>query len=740
MSFRLKLFAAIMLAVLAVASLTLYLADRNATEEVNRNADRQFRDAFNALREPRQVRQMLLAERCRGLAKAVRIRAALEESSADDLYLNAQIELRGVLAGEPGSTHSGRSLQAKFFRFLDAKGAVIPAPIEGPKSGTVGGGEAQLGGRGVPEKQEIGYLVLPDEASRGEICEVISTPIIASDTQEVIGAIVLGFAPLGLDRPYQAEGLKVGLWVNGQLLLPILSLEARSDLAGHLPRLVASEPPEHGLPVRIHGEMYLLRWQQLNPGSTFPPAYEVCLFPLASSLARQRQFRWQILGAAAVLLLAGLGASHFTAARLSAPLEKLAEDSAEHQAQRVRAESELERANEELTARNAELQRALAELKSTQQQVIQQERLSALGQMASGIAHDFNNALVPILGYSQLLQLSPQLLADEARSREYLGLIETAASDAANVVSRLHQFYRRREENEAHSAVDLNRVVGQAVSLTQPRWKSQAQSAGATIEVLTELAPQLPPVAGSEAALREALTNLIFNAVDALPQGGRITVRTRQVGETVQLEVADTGTGMTEAVRLRCLEPFFSTKGQRGTGLGLAMVFGIAQRHRGALHLESELGKGTTFTLTLPLHVPATRAGANGSVAPRAKALRVLVIEDEPVVRDLVVQALEMEGHTAEGAGQGEDGVRQFLAGKFDLVVTDMAMPGMSGDQVAKLVKQRSPQTPVILLTGFGEFLEKKELPFVDVVLTKPVDLTRLREAVADACALNVAP
>lgn len=737
MSFRLKLFVAIMASVLAVATLTLYLADRNATEEVNRNADHQFRDAFEAMREPRRVRQQIMAERCRGLAKSVRIRAALEESSADDLYANAEVELRGVLASEPASSHAGRSLQARFFRFLDANGAVLSPPPTA-RAGSTGASEAKLKRSGpASDRQDIGYLLLPSESGGpAEICELISTPIVATDTNEVIGAIVLGFSPLGLNKPLQAEGLKAGLWVEGRLLLPMLASEARTELAAHLPQIVQNEAPEHGLPVRVFGEMHLLRWQQLNPNSSFPPAYEICLFPLASSLARQARFRWQILGAAAVLILGGLLASHYTAGRLSAPIQKLEEDSAVHRAERDRAESALEKTNQELIARNAELQKALAEIKATQAQIIQQERLSALGQMASGIAHDFNNTLVPILGYSQLLQLNPKLLADEPRTREYLALIETAAGDAASVVSRLQQFYRPREGNESFGAVDLNRVAEQAVRLTQPRWKSQAQGQGSTIAVQTDLDLQLPPVAGNESALREALTNLIFNAVDAMPQGGTITVRTRRTGESAQLEVQDTGSGMTEAVRLRCLEPFFSTKGQRGTGLGLAMVFGIAQRHGGSLNVESELGRGTTFTLNIPLHVPASKPDPAAVTQERERSLQVLVIDDEPMVRDLVAQALELDGHKTQTASKGDEGLRRFLEGVFDLVVTDMAMPGMNGDQVAKLLKQSSPHTPVILLTGFGEFLEKKDLPFVDVVLPKPVDLHGLRKAVASAVSL----
>ncbi len=734
-SFRLKLFAAIMIVVAAVTALTLYLAEQNAQEEVGRNVEREFRDALTALHEAREVRLTLLAERCRSLAKAVRIRAALEESSAEDLYTNAEIELRGILAGEPEPEPeaAGRTLRAKFFRFLDAQGTVItPGKIVG--SGRADGAlEAKLGMQGVSNRQEIGYLMVKSENGEETPCEIIATPIVATDTHEVIGAVVIGFPPLELTGPPGMEGLKSGIWVEGRLHLPALSPAAQGFGGAALARVVEQpERAERSLPVQIEGAPHLLLYQRLNPGSRFAAAFEVCLFPLTGSLARQRRFRIQILSAAALLLAGGLAVSHFISGRFSAPVAKLAEDSAANRAQRERAESALEITNQKLSSRNAELQQALADLKATQQHVIQQERLSALGQMASGIAHDFNNALVPILGFSQLLQLDPELLADTERTTRYLGVIQTAAQDAANVVGRLHQFYRVRDENESFAAVDLNRIAQQAIELTQPRWKDQAQSSGSTVEVVAELA-DLPPVAGDESALREALTNLIFNAVDALPNGGRITIRTRRAGVSAQIEVEDNGTGMSEEVRLRCLEPFYSTKGQRGTGLGLAMVFGMAQRHRGSLQVESELGKGTTFILTLPLHRANDLAIDEVSGVTRSRSLRILVVDDEPNVRELLSAALSADGHEVATAALGEEAFQRFKAGHFDLVVTDKAMPGMSGDQLAALIKKHSPPTPIILLTGFGQFLEKENIPFVDVLIAKPIDLLALRQAVATA-------
>ncbi len=257
------------------------------------------------------------------------------------------------------------------------------------------------------------------------------------------------------------------------------------------------------------------------------------------------------------------------------------------------------RSEDELRESKRNLERAMQELRAAHDQVVQQERLRALGTMASGIAHDFNNALAAILGFTELLCNRPETLADTKKTLRYLQMMNTAAQDAGVVVNRLREFYRQREEGEVFAPVDLNKLIEQAVSLTQPKWKNQAEAKGVTIQVVTEF-ERIRPVAGSEADLREALTNLIFNAVDAMPQGGTITVRTRSANSRVIMEVADTGMGMTEDVRQRCLEPFFTTKGDRGTGLGLSMVYGILQRHLGSVEIDTALGKGTTFRLSLP--------------------------------------------------------------------------------------------------------------------------------------------
>jgi len=383
---------------------------------------------------------------------------------------------------------------------------------------------------------------------------------------------------------------------------------------------------------------------------------------------------------------------------------------------------------------NERLGETIAELRAAEQQVVQQARLRALGQMASGIAHDFNNVLTTILGFSELLLLRAENRADEQKLRHYLELIHSSATDAAHIVGRLREFYREREAGEVFQPVDLPELARQAMALTQPFWKEQALARGCTIQFRLQLEP-VPQVAGRSAELRQALTNLIFNAVDAMPQGGLITLRTMLAGGHAVLEVTDTGTGMTEEVRQRCLEPFFSTKGERGTGLGLAQVYGIVRRHEGFVTIRSRLGHGTTFSLHFPpLRAPATApapaAGRQG--APAAPVLDVLLVDDDLAVADVQAEFLRGDGHRVVIANSGPHALEQFAAGQFDLVITDRAMPGMSGDELARAIKERHPQIPVIMLTGFGDIMKAAgEHPAgVDVVLSKPVSLAVLRETV----------
>ena len=388
----------------------------------------------------------------------------------------------------------------------------------------------------------------------------------------------------------------------------------------------------------------------------------------------------------------------------------------------------------ELREASARLARALAELKAAEERDVRQERLRALGTMASGIAHDFNNSLACILGFSELFLANPARLADRETALRHIRLIHTAARDAGRVVDRLREFYRHRAGGEGRAPVDLDRVVTDAVRLTQPRWEAEQQARGVTVEVETRLG-RVPEVLGDAAELREALTNLLFNAVDAMPDGGRIVVETSTEGREVVLAVRDTGVGMSEAVRSRCFEPFFTTKGARGTGLGLSMVYGVVQRHDGHVDVASAPARGTTFTLRFPVPGATTRpvAPAPAPVSATPARRRVLLVDDDDRVRGVIGEYLRLDGHDVREAADGATALRWVEAEPFDVVVTDRAMPGMNGDALALHVKALRPRLPILMLTGFGSMMEAAgECPSgVDLVVSKPVTVETLRTSIA---------
>lgn len=388
-----------------------------------------------------------------------------------------------------------------------------------------------------------------------------------------------------------------------------------------------------------------------------------------------------------------------------------------------------------LVEARANLERSLAELRASQQQVVQQERLRALGEMVTGVAHDFNNALSLILGHAEIFQLACRRHPAGADFADCAQNIVTASLDAAEIVTRLREFHRPTDPGEACGPLPLNAIIEQAVAFTRPRWAAESHARGMPIEVVTDLA-EIPPLVGNEAELRKMFTSLIFNAVDAMPQGGTITLATRTREGRIELTVTDTGMGMTEEVRRRCLEPFFTTKGERGSGLGLAMVYGIVGRHAGTLGVESTPGRGSTFRISFP-------ADTTGAVTPPlapaeiSRPLRILVVDDQSVQGELIAQALERDWHTTAVASNGRDALALFERQEFDLVITDKAMPGMNGDQLAVAVKSLEPETRVILLTGFGAAADDRDgqSEFVDLVLAKPALFVKLRAAIAKVMA-----
>ncbi len=387
-----------------------------------------------------------------------------------------------------------------------------------------------------------------------------------------------------------------------------------------------------------------------------------------------------------------------------------------------------------------DLQKAYNDLRQSQQTLMQQERLKALGQMASGVAHDINNALSPVVGFAELIAQTETNLSESGK--RHLNYIKTAGEDIAHIVKRLREFYRPRNERESLQPLKLDVIAGQMIDMMQPRWRDIPQAAGIHIQMHKEFDPNVPEFAGIESEVREALTNLILNAVDALPQGGGITVRTfaverplknGEISKHAVLEVSDTGVGMDEQTQKRCLEPFFSTKGRRGTGLGLAMVYGVIERQGGKIEIESKPGKGATMRLLFPVRKldvsDTTEIIENGHPL---KPLRILCIDDEPALRVLMQEMLERDGHKIEMADGGQAGINAFRAAlvrkaPFDVVITDLGMPLMDGHAVARTVKGESQATPIIMLTGWGAFLDNDGEAEVDAVLSKPPRLQEIR-------------
>jgi len=391
------------------------------------------------------------------------------------------------------------------------------------------------------------------------------------------------------------------------------------------------------------------------------------------------------------------------------------------------------------------LQEAYDDLRQTQQAILQQERLKALGQMASGIAHDINNAISPIVLYTEAMLESEEQLS--AQGRDYLAIVQRAADDVAQTVARMREFYRQREPQLLLLPVELNALVQQVITLTRARWSDMPQQRGVVIETVLQLEPGLPFILGIESELREALINLVFNAVDAMPDGGTLTVRTR-TGATagapgqVLIEIVDTGVGMSAETRRLCLEPFFTTKGERGTGLGLAMVYGALQRHAATVEIDSSPGAGTTMRLAfvLPPPVGATAADKSGTpVARRPGRLRILLVDDDPLLLKSLRDTLEADGHVVTIAHGGQAGIDAFREAhahdrEFAVVITDLGMPYVDGRQVATAIKATVPATPVVMLTGWGlRLVDDGDVPpHVDRVIGKPPQLATLRQVLGE--------
>jgi CheY-like chemotaxis protein len=382
-----------------------------------------------------------------------------------------------------------------------------------------------------------------------------------------------------------------------------------------------------------------------------------------------------------------------------------------------------------------ETRAALVELRETQAQLVQSAKLNALGEMAGGVAHDFNNLLSAVLGRTQLLLQS----TDDPEVRRQLQVIERAALDGAETVRRVQEFTRVRSDGH-FATLHLNELLREVVERTRPSWEAGSKRNGVAVEIEFDLAAR-QTIAGSGAELRELFTNLVLNAVDALPWGGQIRISTADDGDTVVVRIRDTGVGMDEDTRQRAFDPFFSTKSERGTGLGLSVARGIVNRHRGSILVDSEPHLGAEFTVRFPAGESPAPPPARPSPA-RLPRFRVLAVDDEKPVLDVLadlLRALDQEVDTALG---GAAGLARFEQGDYQVLFTDLSMPELNGWDLTLAVKSRRPDVAVVVVTGWGLQLEEETALAhgVDLLVAKPFsieDLERALQRVGESLAVR---
>jgi signal transduction histidine kinase/ActR/RegA family two-component response regulator len=380
-----------------------------------------------------------------------------------------------------------------------------------------------------------------------------------------------------------------------------------------------------------------------------------------------------------------------------------------------------------------------AERERMREHYAQMEKLSALGELASGVAHNFNNTLTGILARAQLM-LDAKEMKDIRRG---LRIIIQTAEDGAKTVKRIQDFARQRRDQD-FVRIDVDQLMLEVAEITRPRWKDHAEAANVHIKLVRQIGSNAV-IMGDAGELREVLVNMVFNAVDAMADGGTLTLSTQDAGDDVVLTVADTGTGMGEDVRSRIFDPFFTTKGKAGMGLGLSVSYGIIRRHEGRVEVESEVGKGTTFRMTFPVvgESDTQRINDTGPLLPaRADgSLRILVVDDEDYVRELLADILEREGCEVALAGEGREALKLFDSAEYDAVFTDVGLPGMSGWEVARAVRERDGHIALAVITGWGDTVtpEEQSEAQADWIIPKPFTVERIAGLVGEISARKAA-
>jgi PAS domain S-box-containing protein len=372
--------------------------------------------------------------------------------------------------------------------------------------------------------------------------------------------------------------------------------------------------------------------------------------------------------------------------------------------------------------------RDITDRKRIEEQLFQAEKLRAVGEMASGVAHDFNNSLAAILGNTQILLYTAQ----DEELKETLKIIEKVAKDSSQTVRRLQEFTRKRIPQELFK-VDVNAIVEDSIEITKPKWKDEAQSRGIHIGMVSNL-EDIPLASGSASELREVITNMIFNAIEAMHDGGKIEIRTFWKNRDVFIQISDTGVGVAEETKEKIFEPFFTTKPFTNTGLGLSMSYGIVKRFGGEIEVESKVGQGTAFTITLPIGEDEKEEAVDSQPIKKGRRARILVIDDDEFVRSVLSRTLAQADHQVTLAEDGGKGVQLFKEGEFDVVLTDLGMPGMSGWEVCRMIKEISPHTPVGMITGWGAERDQSKMEEygLDFFISKPFDLAEILNVVAE--------
>ena len=579
MSFRTKLLAAMMLVVSALTSLGFYLSQRTVAAGAERDSQQNFQAELSWLHKIQELRHAALAERCRALVAKPRIHAALEDNALDLLYPSAKDELRDLMEGNESSPEQGaETINAKFYRFLDSTGAVLSPPNPKDVGNLSAAAEGQLAFKKLPEIQQIGYLSESDDVTGQTVDEVIVVPISSTETGDVISALVVGFQPFELAGQRIGAEIKSGIWLNGRLHLPALSKSAQAYLSGEITNVVTkSDRAQSNFTVSVNGAPHLLFYGRLNPDSLFPPAYEICIYPLADLMARLHRLRWQIGGAGALLLLGGFVASNFVAARLSAPVEKLAVESERDRAQRKRAEAALASTSEEL-------ERSARYSADASHQLKTPVTILRAGLEALLTREDFNPEVYHEL--SVLLHQTHRL---------------TGVIDDLLLLSRIDAGHLQIESEP----INLSRLVEE--------WLDDLGALPDSLDVKIEkkFSGELY-VAGEKRYISLIVQNLLENSRKYNRPGGRIRVAGHKNAVEIVLNIGNTGRPITRDAQEHIFERFHRGSGGTdvsGHGLGLNLARELARLHGGDLRLVGSDDDWTEFEVRFRV-APQAPSGA----------------------------------------------------------------------------------------------------------------------------------